>query len=283
VWQKPSGGRRYDRTVETRTEPDGARAVMANWEALGRALADRFEGRVTDDTRVFRYRTGLHSGFLNSVLRADTSAEDVDEFAAEQRGWFPEGLPWRWIVGPGSSPADLEDRLRAMGFEARWPPMPAMAIDLESFDATAWVAPGAPVTEILDAAALEDWLNVRRVNLHLDEPTMAAWRRAHGEMGLGPTSMLRQFTGRLNGRPVANCTLFLDPDSGTAGIYHVDVLDDVRGRGFGKAVTAAALGQAAAQGYGLGVLTASPLGVPVYLRLGFRIVGGQQTFVGAAH
>ena len=53
--------------------------------------------------------------------------------------------------------------------------------------------------------------------------------------------------------------------------------------GSARRSTAAALGQAAALGYGLGVLTASPLGVPVYLRLGFRIVGGQQTFVGAAH
>jgi predicted GNAT family acetyltransferase len=158
-----------------------------------------------------------------------------------------------------------------------------MALDLEGFNGAVWASDDAPVAEVLDAADLEDWLSVRRQNLHLDEPTMAAWREAHGGMGLGPGSVLRQFTGRMAGRPVANCTLFLDGHGRTAGIYHVDVLDQVRGRGFGKAVTAAALEVARNEGYPVAVLTASTLGVPVYLRLGFRIVGGQQTFVGAAH
>ena len=259
-----------------------ARAVMENWDALGRALAGRFGGAVTDDDRVFRYRTGLHSGFLNSVLRADVAPDEVAAFADEQRAWFPDGLPWRWIVGPGSQPDDLVERLRALGFEARWSPMPAMAIDLAGFDAAAWTSPEAPVREVLDTAELEDWLSVRRLNLRLDEQTIAAWRSAHGAQ-LGPGSTLRQFTGRLDGRPVANCTLSIDEAGGTAGIYHVDVLEDVRGRGFGRTVTAAALGAAAALGCRLGVLSASPLGVPVYLRLGFRIVGTQQTFVGGGH
>ena len=265
------------------TDADLAQLVMENWYTLGAALAERFGGAVDSDARQFRYRTGLHSGFLNSVLRADVPPEDVADFAAEQKAWFPDGLPWRWIVGPGSRPDDLEHRPRALGFEARWPHMPAMALDLSGFDAGAWATPDAPVTEILDAGSLEDWLAVRRVNLRLDDRTIAAWRRAHGEMGLGPESALRQFVGRVGSRPVAACTLYLDDAGRTAGIYHVDVLEDVRGQGFGKAVTAAALGAAQALGYPVGVLTASTLGVPVYLRLGFRIVGGQQTFVGAAH
>lgn len=256
---------------------------MANWEALGTALATRFGGVADDTGRVFRFRTGLHSGFLNGVLRADVPADDVDALVAETRAWFPDGLPWRWIVGPGSTPSDLAARLTAAGFEPRWPLMPAMHLDLAGFDAPAWASPSAPVAEVLDGAGLEDWLAVRRQNLHLDEETIAGWRRAHSELGLGPGSSLRQFTGRLDGRPVANCTLYLDSRGRTAGIYHVDVLEDVRGRGFGKAVTAAALGAAVEAGYPVGVLTASPLGVPVYLRLGFRIVGSQRTFVGAAH
>jgi hypothetical protein len=260
-----------------------ARDVMANWEALGCALAERFGGAVDDSTTAFRFRTGLHSGFLNGVLRASLPEDSVAAAAADTKAWFPDGLPWRWIVGPGSAPSDLVARLTDLGFEPRWAPMPCMAIDLRGFAADAWVAPDAPVREATDAADLEDWLAVRRQNLHLDDATIAAWRQAHGEFGLGPTSVLRQFTGRLAGRPVANCTLFLDPAGRTAGIYHVDVVDDVRGRGFAKAVTAAALGAAVEAGYPVGVLSASPLGTPVYLRLGFRIVGMQQTFVGAAH
>src|SRR4051812_44474046 len=100
--------RRYDRAVTT-TEENGSdaalgRAVMTNWEALARALVERFDGAVEDGPNVFRFRTGLHSGFLNGVLRADVPPDEVAAFAAEQRAWFPDGLPWRWVAGPGSAP-----------------------------------------------------------------------------------------------------------------------------------------------------------------------------------
>ena len=84
-------------------------------------------------------------------------------------------------------------------------------------------------------------------------------------------------------RPGAGATLFLDEATGTAGIYHVDVLSEARGRGFGKAVTADALHAAREEGYTLGVLSSSTLGTPVYLRLGFRIVGLVTIFVGGGH
>ena len=272
----------YDRAMTT-DDAALARAVITNWEALGTALAARFDGAVVHDIRGHRFRSGLHSGFMNGVIRMDVPADDVPAVAAEMRAWFPDGLPWRWVVGPGSGPPDLADRLRELGFEARWPHMPTMAIDLRDFDGDRWTSPDAPVTEVLDTAELDDWLTVRRTNLRLDEPTMAAWRRANGEMGLGPDSALRQFVGRLDKRPVAACSLFLDPASQTAGIYHVDVVEDARGRGLGKAVTAAALGAACAAGYPLGVLSASKLGTPVYLRLGFRNAGSLVYFVGGGH
>ncbi len=266
-----------------RTDAELARAVIANWEALSFALATRFGGVVEQTDRLFRFRTGLHSGFLNGVMRASVAGESSADLAAEMRAWFPDGLPWRWVVGPGSAPDDLADRLESQGFERRWPHMPTMTIDLAAFDPPRWASEHGSVTEVLDPAGLEAWLSVRRANLRLDDRTMAAWRRAHSELGLGPGSPLRQFVGWLGDRPVAGATVYLDEPSGTAGIYHVDTLADVRGQGFGRAITAGALAAAQEAGYPMGVLSASTLGTPVYLRLGFRIVGGIVYFVGGGH
>lgn len=264
-------------------EAQGAHAVIANWEGLGRALALGFGGVVEDEERSFRFRSNLHSGFMNGVIRASVAPDEVLALIAGMRAWFPDGLPWRWVVGPGSGPDDLADRLEAAGFEKRWPFMPCMTIDLADFDAARWIPGDLQADEALDASDLDAWLSVRRRNLGLDEQTMGAWRRAHGELGLGPTSALRQFVGRVDGAPVASATLYLDAVGRTAGIYHVDVLADVRGRGFGKAITAAALGAAQSAGYPMGVLSASKLGTPTYLGLGFRAHGGLAYFVGAAH
>jgi len=260
-----------------------ARAVIENWEGLATALAERFDGEVQDTPRGYRFRSGLRSGFMNGVLRANVASDDVPDLAAEHRAAFADGLPWRWVVGPGSAPGDLAERLEAEGFERRWAHMPTMTLHLDSFDPSTWATAGGRVTEAVDDAGLEAWLSVRRTNLGLDDRTTAAWRQAHGGMGLGPSSRLRQFVGWLDDRPVAGSTLFLDPDGGTAGIYHVDVLSDVRGRGFGRAITAGALAAAKELDYPLGVLSASTLGTPVYLRLGFRNVGGLAYFVGGGH
>ena len=79
----------------------------------------------------------------------------------------------------------------------------------------------------------------------------------------------------------AGATLFLG--AGSAGIYHVDTLLEARGRGFASALTARALREVEGLGYRWGVLSASTLGTPVYLRLGFRVVGSVVVFVGGAH
>jgi ribosomal protein S18 acetylase RimI-like enzyme len=259
------------------------RAVVANWEHLEAALADRFGGSVLAEARGFRFRTGLHSGFLNGVIVGDLHPDDVDAYGHEVRAWIGEDLPWRWILPGDPLDVNIGLRLEAHGFERRWPGQAAMTLDLGSAPTGTWLPDGARVTEVESAADLESWLSVRRVNLALDDGTIGAWRRAHGEFGFGPGSTLRHFVGWEGDRPVAGASLFLDAGSGTAGIYHVDVLGEARGRGYGKAVTAAALVAAQGQQYQLAVLSASELGQPVYLRLGFQIVGTVTIFVGGAH
>jgi predicted GNAT family acetyltransferase len=266
-------------------EPDAvlARAMLENWQALERAIAGRFGGEVVDDGRGFRFRSGLHSGFLNGVLRTHVQSDEVPAFAAELRSWFGDSLPWRWIIGVTSSTINLAVRLEADGLERRWPEMPAMTVELAGFTAGGWTPDGARITEVLDATDLEAWLSVRRANLSLDDATIGAWRQAHGEFGFGPTSTLRHFVGWQGDRAVAGASLYLDEGAGTAGIYHVDVLPEARSRGFGKAVTSAALEAAREKSYSLGVLSASTLGTPIYLQLGFRIVGMVTVFVGGGH
>jgi ribosomal protein S18 acetylase RimI-like enzyme len=264
-------------------EPELMRKVFANWEHLERALVDTVGGMVVAEPRGFRWRTGLHSGFLNGVIVGDLHPDDLAAYAHELRAWFPADLPWRWILPGDPLDTNIGNRLEADGFERRWPGQSAMAAPIGGFTPDAWMPDGGRVTEVASAADLEAWLSVRQVNLALTDTTIAAWRRAHTEFGLGEGSALRHFVGWDGDRAVAGASLFLDEQSGSAGIYHVDVLAEARGRGFGKAVTVAALVAAQGHEYELAVLSASELGRPVYLRLGFEVVGNVTIFVGGAH
>lgn len=70
-------------------------------------------------------------------------------------------------------------------------------------------------------------------------------------------------------------------DGGAAGIYFVATREEARGRGFGAAVTAAAVNAALAEGATTVSLQASPMGLPIYERLGFARVSYYRTFVPA--
>jgi GNAT superfamily N-acetyltransferase len=225
--------------------------------------------------------TGLSSGFTNGVLRTSLAPEDVPEMVAETRAWFHAGLSWRWMVGATSTPADLADRLGSAGFDQVRPPMPAMAVELDSLDLDDRSPAGGTIREVATADDVEAWIGVRSVRHPMDDPTIRAWQHTHAETPFGPSGDLRLFIGHLHGRAVAVAAAHLDPRTATAGIYAVDVVPDARGQGFGRAVTGAALVAARERGYPLAVLTATPLGRLLYLRMGFRIVGEVAVFVGA--
>jgi ribosomal protein S18 acetylase RimI-like enzyme len=81
------------------------------------------------------------------------------------------------------------------------------------------------------------------------------------------------FIGYLAGEPVATSMLATTPEVQLAGVYSVATRQAHRGRGFGTAMTWAAVLAARAQGYDTVVLEPSPIGAPMYRRMGFEPIG----------
>lgn len=78
------------------------------------------------------------------------------------------------------------------------------------------------------------------------------------------------FVWYLLGEPVASSMLATTRSVGLAGVYSVATRPAHRGRGFGTALTAAALAAAREQGYDTAVLEPSPSGESMYRRMGFE-------------
>jgi ribosomal protein S18 acetylase RimI-like enzyme len=81
------------------------------------------------------------------------------------------------------------------------------------------------------------------------------------------------FIGYVSGEPVATSMLATTRSVRLAGVYSVATRPAHRGRGFGTALTAAALVEARARGYDTAVLEPSPMGAPMYRQMGFEPLG----------
>jgi hypothetical protein len=78
------------------------------------------------------------------------------------------------------------------------------------------------------------------------------------------------FLALLEGAPASIAMTIVS--HGVAGIYWVGSLDEARGRGLGRAVTAAAVNAGFDLGADVASLQASPMGKPVYLAMGFETI-----------
>lgn len=246
-------------------------------DALERGFADiqahyaRGVGGVVRDLPDVRLsRSGLPARVVNAVNRARfADAARADEAIAHARAFFGEiDVLFRWFAGP-SSPADLCARLTAAGL-GKLSDTPGMALEIDRMTDEPVRLPGLEVREVASAADLEEWLIVSRASAGFDDVVFGAWAAAHRALGWGPDAPLHNFVARLDGRPVAvSALLAID---GVAGIWNVGTLEDVRGRGIGREATLTALRLGRDLGYRVSILGSSPMGFPVYTRIGFREV-----------
>jgi len=86
------------------------------------------------------------------------------------------------------------------------------------------------------------------------------------------------YVGMVDGTPVASGLGYRTGD--VQGIYNIGTVETARGRGYGEAMTWAAVSRAA-PGARLAVLQASAMGLPIYARMGFRTVVEYREFEAA--
>lgn len=204
--------------------------------------------------------------YNNAVFAASLGDAEADAaIVASREALRACKVPGTWHVGPSMTPPSLRERLLAHGFTHAGDDV-GMAVDPAALPDLP--VPGLVIEEVLGPTDLAAWVATLAQGFG-EGPPEAGWvGDVYSRLGYGGRSPWHHYLGRLAGQPVATATLFRT--GAVAGVYFVFTLPEVRRRGIGAAITAAALFAAQQHGARLGVLGASPMGEPVYRRMGFR-------------
>ena len=223
-------------------------------------------GETADGLALIRGGVGVRT-FNQAIIFGPQ--RDLKGTAGRIRRFFaPVGEHYRVRIRTDVAPLD-DASFEAAGFERRGG-IPCLAMPLPGLPARASQLEVRPVT---DARGLHEHLALVAEVYEWEPADLARVLTARTI----EQDAFRMYTGYLDATPVATAQLFAQ--DGVAGIYLVGTTASARNRGFGEAITRHALEEAATLGCTLASLQASPMGLPVYERIGFEQVADYRTYV----
>jgi ribosomal protein S18 acetylase RimI-like enzyme len=229
------------------------------WIRLGQALG----AMVYKESEVLWFLSRLPFHLANGIVRASFPESAMEERLKQFTAYH---VPIAWLVGPSTRPASLGIYLEQHGWMHE--DAPGMALDLQSLDKLSSSPSQLTIIHVNNEEQLKTWLRVMTVGSEIPEEGLHLLLDVLDKRGMQVDPAIHYYLGMRDDRPVATSLLY--SGGGVAGIYNVATLPEVRRQGIGTALTVAPLLYARTLGYRIGVLQASPMGLNLYRRLGFR-------------
>jgi predicted GNAT family acetyltransferase len=245
-------------------------AMEANLAAFWMGFGQAPTGDTYTDSRIQRFSTIMPHPLFNAAFGGHYPVDqdsDADATVRETTAYFrTRQRSAMWWVSPTSQSPTFTSAIIRGGWH-HIGDIPGMILDLQTLDERAASVAGLTIECVEDASSLREWISILGPANDIAPASIERLYTLESTRGFA-NDMFVRYLARSNGQSVAASAVYYH--AGVAGIFAVATDQQVRGRGFGRAVTAAPLLDAKRLGYKFSVLQASELGYPVYQRLGFE-------------
>jgi GNAT superfamily N-acetyltransferase len=204
------------------------------------------------------------------VVFSCLSAENADEVIREEIAHFEKlGCDFGWKVYDHDTPADLQARLIAHGFEPGEPEA-IVVLDLEEAPALLWQPVSHDIRRIEDPVGIEEMIAVQA---QVWEEELPAWLAEHLRQELFQNSeMIAVYIAYVDETPASSAWVRFHPPSRFASLWGGSTVPGHRRRGLYTALLATRAQEARRRGVRFLTVDASPMSQPILEKLGFRCI-----------
>lgn len=240
--------------------------VLSLGDAPGQALDVR-------DDWVQLTTPAARTHYRNGVYHAVSGASEVGaKIAAVCRHYGALGLPFRWVVGPLSRPANLAERLLQAGF-VPFSVLCGLILDVASADIPA--PPDIDVTEVHEPGV---WVDVTARGWGMDLGSRERFAAQVARTLAAERPRERYYVATREGVPIGTAALITE--RGVAYLSGAVVLPAYRGRGAYRALLRRRVDDLRAADFARAAnLAVSDTSAPICVRNGFREVCRFRVFV----
>jgi len=240
--------------------------VVSTFVLAGRTMAG---GRVEEFDGATLVTTGLPLLLFNQVLVVDGAGPEAAANAIRAGVGLFRGFGKRFVV---TLRGGIDDAclpvVEELGLEAlpESPWMPGMAMHPLPKSGGSALPAALDVRRVVDPAGLADHADVLAAGFGMPRE----WATSFATESMLAVPEATFYVGYRDGLAV---TSGLGVRSGrTIGVYNIATVESARRQGLGAAMTMRVVEDGAAAGCDVAILQASDMGLPVYQRLGFRVV-----------
>lgn len=214
---------------------------------------------------VFGAGSATHPVISNAAFRGDDGIDGEDFVARAQEFFAQRNRRFSiWLRAGQDADDDLAAAAEAAGFQTVFE-TPEMLLGAPL--PTEPLPAGAELRRLTDPEQVPDFWRVAKAayaSNGFPPEVFAGYTRHEGLLA----ESVAAFVAYLDGEPASIAMTIVN--NGVAGIYWVGSLESARGQGLGRAVTVAATNAGFEFGGEIASLQASPMGKPIYAKLGFK-------------